>query len=51
MKNTKVGNVKKRRHIPSGVTALISEQFSELRSDHKFSAKLGKHVLQKAKAD
>ena len=44
-------NVKKRRHIPSGVTALISEQFSKSRSDYNFCAKIGKHVLQKAKAD
>ena len=32
---------KKRRHITSDVTALISEQFSESKSDHKFCAKLG----------
>ena len=39
------------RQIIYHVTALISEQFSEFRSDHKFYAKLGKHILQNTKAD
>ena len=46
MKNTKVGILKKLKKIPDHVTALISEQFSESKSDHKFCAKLGKCVLQ-----
>ena len=47
----KVGKCKMPGQIPNGVTALISEQFSESRLDDSSLAKLGKRILQKAEAD
>ena len=47
----KVGKCKMPGQIPNGVTALISEQFSESRLYDSSLAKLGKRILQKAEAD
>ena len=51
MKNIKVAIFKKRKKIPNHVTALISEQFSELWLDDSSFAKLDKRILQKAEVD
>ena len=45
MKNTKVSIFKKPEKIPKHVTALISEQLTELSLDDSSLAKLGKRIL------